>query len=464
MTWDNQFTFEVSSADPLAAPAWVDLTLRVLDVITPVNWSFGRQNVLAGGEPGVLSLVLNNADGALTFGNTSSPYAAWWAPGLRCRLRERVGTYTVDAFAGFLQVPEEEHIQADVEQTVVVNAIDLLGRLRSGSTFVSTVAAHIAASGNGALVGYWPLMDAAEPFADAVGSTVARAMDAGATVPPIEQFPAALPNQGAPLPGDDVAPLLLRPGLNAGAIAFYDKVTVVGWPPYPSLAAGQVLTIVAWINAKADYPTGGNWTPLTLTHFDGVVSVQKVDDPAGDYFRITSPLGTLTGNVSAPNGTAAATDRYYMIGLRYGFTPNTLELWVDDAIYTATLSGVLAGPLSISQLDAVAIGSIAHLQLYIGSPTAWTREDFLAQRTVGLLGLDRQTTGERVRAVAKYAGLASTELSRVDPGVAVMSPARLAGLDAATAMEQAETTERGLLTVDTSGQLVFMDRRRLYNI
>lgn len=464
MTFENQFTFEVSSAEPLAAPVWVDFTLRVLDVIQPVDWNFGRQNALTGTEDAPLTVVLNNSDGALTFGNPSSPYAAWWAPGLRCRFRERVGTYTLDAYTGFIQVPDEESIQADTEQRVRINAIDLLGILRTGGTFVSTVAAHVAGSGNGALVGYWPLVDPAEPFADAIGSTIVRTFTQGSSTVPLEQFPAGLPQQGALLPGDDVAPLLLRPGLNAGVLAGQQAAAVSGWPPYPALAAGQVLTAVAWINAKADYPTSGSWAAMTLTHLDGVVDVQKVDDVGGDYFRITSPLGSLTGNVSGTAGSAAATDRYYIIGMRFGFTPNVLELWVDDQVYTATLAGSYAGPGAITALQVAPIGSAAHLQLYIGDSSDWDRDDFLAQREVGLLGLDRQTTGARIRTLAKYSGLTEAELSKVDPGTAVMSPARLAGLDAATAMQQAEETERGLLTVDSSGLLTFLDRRRLYNI
>lgn len=467
--WAGRYLFLVSSADPDATEVWVDFTDRVRDVQQVMEAHFGRQNDLEQVEPAAFVVQFDNDDDALTFGNTTSPYTSWWGPGRKCQLRETVAGTTFNVYTGYIQTPTEVVITAtgtDAQQRVSVDAMDRLGRLASTPPFPSTVAAHVLGSvRNGALVGYWPLLEDAQPFADTVGSTVVRSVDAGSTVPSVEQAAAVLPGEGAELPGDDAAPVLLRPGLSAAAIAQYYAVEVFGWPPYPSLAAGQVLTVVAWINAKSDYPTGGSWDALALTHFDGLVVVQKVDDPAGDYFRVTSPLGTLTGNVSGAVGSAAATDRYYMLGLRFGFTPNVLELWIDDAIYTATLSGVLAGPLSISQLDAVAIGSIAHLQLYMGAAADFTNADFLAQRAVGLSGLERQTTGARVRSVLAYAGVPSVEYaSTVDAGTTVMAKAQLAGKNPLAALREAEATEQGLLYVDGSGQVIFKDRRTLYNV
>lgn len=466
--WADKYLLQLSSADPDETEVWVDFTGRVRDVQQVMEAAFGRQNDLAQAEPAPFVIQFDNDDDALTFGNASSPYASWWGPGRKIQLQETVAGATFDVYTGYVQTPTEIVVTATgtvAQQRVSVAALDRLGRLASSPPFPSTVGAHILGSGNGALVGYWPLIDAAEPFADLVGSTVVESVDAGFTLQPVEQAPAVLPGEGAQLVGDDAAPVLLRPGLNAAALAKYFGLRVIGWPPYPSLAAGQVLTVVMWLNAKADYPTGGTWTPLTLTHADGLVSIQKVDDVGGDYFRITSPLGTLTGNVSAAAGSAEATDRYYMLGMRFGFTTNVLELWVDDAAYTATLSGVLAGPLTIAQLDASAIGSMAHLQMYIGSASAWDRDDFLAQRAVGLSGLRRQTTGERMRTILGYAGVPAAEYqSTVDTGTTVMAKAELAGKTPLAALREAEATEQGLLYVNGSGRVIFKDRRTLYNI
>lgn len=465
MTWESRLTLEISSAPPDSTPVWVDFTDRVRDAAQLLSWGRGRQNNLDQSEPGPFEAVLENSDDALTLGNTSSPYFSWWGPGRRLRVREHIGQFTIDQYAGYLQIPEELLITARTEQYVKITAVDRLGRLASRPTFPSTLGAHIVGSGNGALVGYWSLTDAAEPFADLIGSTVADTLTLGSSVVPLEQTPAGLPQEGAIVPGDDAAPLLLRPGLNGGVLAG-QRAAAVGFGPFPAFVAGQVVTAVVWINAKADYPTTGSWAAMTLTHFDGLVDVQKVDDPAGDYFRITSPLGTLTGNVSGASGSAAATDRYYMIGMRFGFTPNTLELWVDDQTYTATLSGVYAGPGAISALQVGPIGSAAHLQLYVGAASDWDHEDFLAQRAVGLGGLDRQTTGARIRSIlAYYSGIPTGEYdSTVDSGTAVMAKAELAGKNPFDALREAETTEQGLLWIDGTGDVVFSDRRRLYNV
>jgi hypothetical protein len=468
VTWEGRITFEVSSADPDSdSPVWVDFSQRVLDVVQTVDIYSGRQNDLQGGEPGTFTLILNNSDDALTYGNTSSPYAAWWAPGRKCRVREAIGLSIMDLATGYLQTPSETLITAGIEHRISMSVVDRIARLGGAEPFISTLGAHIKGSVRGnCLFGYWSLTDASGPFADSAGTTPAVATSLTSTVSNVEQWPSAEYQSGDPIPGDDARPVLLVPGLNAGAVAWNESAIVafdLSTSNFPVLSAGQVLTAVIWTSRRPDFPVISGFGPLTLTHNDGVVDIQRTVDPAGDYFRITSPLGTLTGNVSAAAGSAAATDRYYIIGMRFGFTPNTLELWVDDAVYTATLSGVLAGPLNISGMSGFAYGSIAHMQLYVGAANDFTHDDFLAQRQVGLAGLERQTTGERIRTIASYAGVRGGEMV-VDTGTSVMTRATLAGLTPAQAMRDAERTEQGLLYVDGSGRIVFKDRRSLYNI
>lgn len=467
MTWENRFTFEVSSAAPDAAPVWVDFTSRIRDNVAAMDLRIGRQTNLDGSSPSVLTLLLDNVDDALTYGNTSSPYP-WWAPGLRCRLRETIAGVVMDRFTGFTQVPEETLAAAGLEQKVSLTAVDRLGDLQGGLTFTSTLAAHILGSARpGALKGYWPLLDASTPFANqAPGASSAAAsvnLAAGTGYPTTRQ-PRVTPNGGTRIAGDDGTPALLQPGVS-GAVtagssiyvsADLSNVTLAA----PTLSAGQVATAVIWANLDLTYDD--LITILEITTNDGVVDLRRQTNASGGTFRITKPVGTLTGAVNST--VVVGSSVYYICAIRYGYTPNLLEMWVNDQVYTAALAGALAGPDLVASIFTAAYGSIAHMQLYVGDANAFTYADFLLQRQVGLLGLERQSTGDRIRTIAQYAGIPNSEIANtIDAGTSVMQRASLAGKTRLDAMREAEVTEQGLLYVDGSGNLCFADRRTIYN-
>ncbi|MGJ3230116.1 hypothetical protein ACQEUV_33000 [Micromonospora aurantiaca (nom. illeg.)] len=77
----DSWRFEVSSADPDATPVWVNLTSRVRTVgagLRPAQIRRGASTERDDVQPSTLALALENTDHALTPGNPSSPYAAWW--------------------------------------------------------------------------------------------------------------------------------------------------------------------------------------------------------------------------------------------------------------------------------------------------------------------------------------------------------------------------------------------------
>lgn len=466
--WANRITFRVSSADPDADfPVWVDLSDYLLTSGSPFDFRLGRQNDLDQAEPAQVDILLLNNDDRFTYGNTSSPYTSWWGPGRLCQIQELVGGLTLDRFTGYLQIPTEAIMSAGLQQVVRVSAVDRLGRLATVDPFVSTLAAHILGSGGTALVDYWPFSDQGSVFTNARGGPRMET-STGRTAAAYSGEPEILSGSGTPLPGDDIAPLRLVPA-NTGTTtsacvnmqALYSVLLAER-----SLAAGQVLTVVTWVNL--DLTLDEEVNVITVSTSDGPVVLSR--RPTGDAFaplawRLTKPVGTLTGSVNST--LLVGSYRYYMLGLRFGFSTNLIEMWVDGDIYTGTLTGVLAGPAII---DAVYfgpnfLGSVAHMQMYLGSSTDWDNDDFLAQRTVGLLGLERQTTGERIKSIARYAGLPNWSfVNTIDPGQSVMQAATLAGQTPLDAMRDAVRTEQGLLYVDGSGRLVFKDRRTLYNI
>lgn len=467
VTWDN---FVVASPT-----AWVDLTLRIRDEVQPIDWASGRQNNLDQAESGQLTVLLDNSDGIVTFGNIASPYAAWWGPGRRCRLRERIGQFTFDQFTGYLQMPEENSVTEGIEQRVAITATDRLARLNADRAFISTLAEHIIYSGGTTLKAYWPLNDRA-PFMSVTGTAAYQtvgetyALNFG-TATASSGAPAMVPSSTEGPPGEDVSfPSytmridtvggFLRPALSSMTRAVIPSGSI-------TLPAGTMLTVVAWINSPWS-AIDSESTPLLIRFTDpavGVIALVKQDGVGATWLLEVSGATTLAASMA---GTIAPTSRWTQVAIRFCFNPNVIELWVDGALSaTGTLTGVAPTSAQITDVympEQSFDGSVAHVQLYMGAAQDFSLTTFAAQRAMALTGLERQTTGDRISTIARYAGIPTSQLAYVDAGVAVMQVAQLSGKDPLTAMREAETTERGLLYVDGGGNLVFADRRRLYNI
>lgn len=469
MTWENRFTFEVSSADPDATPVWVDLTPRILDELQPIEWANGRQNNLDQSEPGNLSVLLNNSDGALTFGNTASPYYSWWGPGRKCRLRERIGQSTIDQFTGYLQVPEELLLTEDIEARVSVTATDRLARLRGSRNFVSNLTEYIRYSGGTALRQYWPCLEQSgivfRNLLAATGVPVIKFAAASANlIVPTAGVTALIPGGSEPVLADDASPVLLTAatGILSGLerIAATNDYRVDTTGPDITVAAGQIITMVGWY--RPDLPQDRDFVSfVSFGDTGGGVNVKTVDSTG--TLNLTG-YGTLTTTIVGP---ILPEESWVPIAIRYGWDTAVVELWVGSTRYPGVLAGVPAGPeVVISEKIIVGFyaGAFAHIQFYVGAAADWDFNDYLDQYEFARFALERQTTGERIRTVAQFAGVPTAELSLIDTGTSTMQVASLAGKDPLTAMREAETTEQGLLSVDGSGNLRFYDRRRLYNI
>jgi hypothetical protein len=457
--WADLATVEVAV---LLNGAWVDISSPyVLTRGSSMTWSEGRQSELGDDEPASGHLTLLNNDHRFTVGNTTSALYPYWAQARQIRIRENVGGETFETFA-YLEVPEDTRTEHANSDRVTANLVDLLGRMQSMPTFVSTLGAHIVHNGGDVLKGYWPSNEAGVSFRDVIGShpPIAEVYGQSSSGFVPDSGGKAVAGQGASsISGDDVS--LAR--LDASLGTFASQSVIAAAPDmrigffFEPLAVGETVTFIGWY-----YPQLAQYTPATyLLGFNAteVASLQLAVGVGGEL--TVTATGNLTGTIDGP---VLPDQAWTPIALRYGFDPSVFELWVGTHQYTGALSG--STPASDTVLSATVgtfyAGGFGHIQLYVGASSEWTFTDYLAQHQHALVGLERQTTGQRVNTVLDYAGVDSASRD-VDRGCSVMQRAALAGRTPLAALQEANTTEQGRLFM-RANRIQFHDRRRVYNI
>lgn len=452
--WASNIIFEVSSAAPDADPVWVDFSDRVIvpDGYTTETW-LGRATELDSPEPGHFQIKLRNRDRALTPGNPTSPYYPWWKQARRCRFREQYGYVAYDLFDGFIEIPEnviDMDVVGDTEADIELNAsgTDLLGRYVNGRRFVSTLAEHITYSGTP--TAYWPLVGSISTVPATSGQaalTVTERRTSGLT----PTAPAtATAGAGIPVTGDDLGTYRLAPNIVSSVHAACKYLT---GPVTPIAMSNSTLTMAFWVY----------WEDVAQTP-----EFHMYESSSTDYMRLTNftgwafeaGAGVTSASVSVPT---LPSYKWTLLALRMTLPSGLVEFWMDDNDpVTATLGGGVV-PSSTSMKDFILgntlQGNLAHLQVYVGG---FTRTQFLAQYQMGLVGLEGQTTGQRVNTVLDYAGFPAYRRD-IDPGSSTMTRATLAGNTAATELERARATEQGRLFM-VGGRAQFHGRRRLYDI
>jgi hypothetical protein len=426
----------------------------------------GRQTELAGMDPSLLTFTLLNTDRRFTPHNAASPYYPYWRMGARVVWTETLGHITFTHFDGYLELPRMSTTfdTGDTSYSVVtVSAVDTLTQLARTDPFPSNLAPYIET--DPALVCYFPLLEPDPPFVDritgaALWPTVTTLTGLTAMVDTL--FPA---DQEGPL-GEDPGVSFLRstPILTgAGSVAYSNLRTGL------AVTVTDTLALSCWartdVSGSAVEPVG---TLVNLHNAAGATAqfAQITNDAVNLWTRATADYDFPAGS----DGTAQATkplppEVWTLVTMRLSLPAGDIELWVGrDVVATATMSGT---PPTSMEFDTILVtdnlyGSIGHVQVRLGDDVMpYTQH--LEQHQLGLDGLARQRTGERIRTVLGYAGVPTSAMDRVDDGTSVMRRASLAGKTARQAIDEAVDTERGRLFSAGTGEVVFHDRRRVYD-
>lgn len=449
---------------------WIDVTNAVLiaqGLGQPINGSVGRATELAQIDESNLGFAVKNLSGWFTPDNTLSPYYPDWKTGTPLRWSETFGARSFIFPDMFLEIPEvtisfeRENHPEQSDRTLRLSAVDLLTRLKNAPRFISNIAAHVVGQHKATLYGYWPLLDAAEPFANTAGGAVMRTLFLDSTgVGTVVAIPRSSPAEGGTITGDDLPGVLMQPA-HDGTDSFASRAIFVTYLSSVPVAAGQVATIMCWANL--DIARDETNAILSVAVGDGLISLFTRDSTTGYDVRLTKPTGTVTGSV---NGTEShiTGPGWHLFGFRFGVTPNVLDLWVDDRTYTGTLSG----SLSSTSVEAIEIagfglqGTVSHCQFYVGDPDDFTNDDFVAQFNLGVEGFPQQTVDARIRMIGEYAGLVDGQMD-LEESQSLIQPPAFAGQRPGVLASAAAVTGGGILFTATD-RLVYHDRTHRFNL
>lgn len=475
--WGTFISVEVSSAEPDDDPVWVDISQWVIvpGGATLEAW-LGRATELSRPEDGHGSWLLDNRDERFTPGNPSSPYYPWWKQARRVRVRETVGYQAFDLADGYLEIPETiirtqpaDGTSPDIELAVAF--VDIMGRLSDAQEFPSNVGAHVVSAGS-ALRTYWS-MGGTGPVAYSDAPVRQPSLRAGAFTPgdaTAKQDEAFLWSN-ATAPGDDLA---VPTWVSSGTTNLSNLELSADFDTPVTAAAGQVVTVAAWLKVGLISASALSLTStIAFVAEDGgslsQIVLQVTRDASGALF--INPLFAISDGVHTLSldwtgqSVPMPIDAWRLVSLQVALSTATdaQRLCVGTATYTATAVGTVPTAIQldgISRIGQHLSGSVGHMQIHV-TDTA-DLYDHAGQRAMGMYGLEWQTTGQRVNSILDYAGFPAGRRD-IDPGIAVMSRANLAGARPADALERARETEQGRLLAD-GGRIQFHGRPRIYDI
>lgn len=455
----GRLEFAPTNAPDDPFPTYVDITPYLRTEDEPLVITRGRQTELDTIQPSQLTCHLDNTDNRFTFGNLAGAYGTNWTPAKQIRYLETIGGRTFQLFKGYIEFPDIDNWQPIGYQEVSLTCTDRLTRLGRGRPFVSTLGEHILFNGGSSLKAYLPLNavtnDAAPvgPAAIPLLRLTRLTSNPGAAVEAARDV--VLPGQGASVYADDIPSYGFNPILTStNAVAFGGGLgTPTGTASIP-VTAGQIFTTAFWVSYTA---RANNYQLVALNSTPGAgIDLQVV----GGAWTLECFMGGFV-SVAVPT---LAQGTPQLIAIRLNIATGLLEYWRNaDPPVTTTAAGTLAATTySAFSLGLGLTGSVGHFQVYVGTE-GYTRERHLAQFQMGLLGLEYQTTGQRINTVLDYAGVPATDRA-IDPGQSFMQRASLTGLDPQTALQDAVTTERGRGFAAGDGRYVFHDRIRTYNV
>ncbi len=439
------------------AGVWTDVTADVDGTVRSTNGATAETT----GEAASFSLVLRNVGFRYTPGNTSSATAL--ATGMRIRFFEVILDQYIYHFTGFIEFPEVESVNLSMtqDQTIAISAVDQLTAWERSATCVSTLTEYIRYTGGSALKAWWTLSDV-----DADGSGRSEISGVGPLiqvtnyndVPQVDQLVWA--GRAGPV-GDDASYVQFAPTAAVVASEYLGAPRLARRDFTVALTAGESVAVMGWIYVPTDPNKLGG--PGQVLNCHG----SSFGDPT---FYLSVNSASWQGIVSTNAGLRTLflpsykLDGWTFVALILDVTSGAVTFCVDSLTTSGSVGGASTGSLGEIALDGAVATGLAWGQVQIWAGAGITSATALAQFSAGYSGLERQTTGDRIKTLARYAGLTDGQLTKVDTGCSIMQTATLAGQTIAAAMYDARDTEQGDLFIDGAGLLTFRDRRTILNI
>lgn len=406
----------------------------------------GRQTQLSGMNPSTFSMRLKNMDHRFTPGNASSPYFPYWRMGVPILWTETIGARTFTHFDGFIEIPEMSLTFQTAEDpsvndsTVTVNAVDTLTWLGRQQPFLSTLAGHILWAGGTDLAAYWPLGEASGSKAalpQPIGSTSTYALRPDFNAGPFIEF-----GTSTSVTADDMPTMLFTPNADGE----YVRLTVAS-----DVSPPVAKSLSIWVMPDATLVDAIVFTVSRASSYSLAIGTDANGLWTGDVSNIAT-IATVTSSQAAAPGV------WQLVTVTV--EASSINIYVNRFSDSASLPFGGATPTFNRVWVSGASGNVADAQMYT---SAIANTQHLAQFEAGVFGLERQTTGERIRTILGYAGIAESAMDAIDTGSSFMSAASLAGKTPLAAMEESSTTEQGRLFSAGNGSITFHDRHRIYD-
>lgn len=444
---------------------WVDLSDRVQTNLQQLEAPAGRQTTLEEIQPSRLAAMLSDSDRWLTCGNPTSPYYPHWDQGAPIRWRTTIAGGTVGNFRGVLEMPQSVISFAELDDDddagiyCSITAVDRLTQLDRAPAFLSTLAEHVRYHGGSSLAVFLPmnessgrtLSDPRQAFSLVEGSNYFS----GST--PAEFHPLVRYGAATPPPADQLAGVIYDPVTDA------TTATVVwaehsGDLPAPLVVdSGNTVVVACWVNFQR---AGADGQLISLNGPGGCYMELGVDGTLGTW---RASVEDFSGLVGPTTGQAYNVDAWRLVALRLTEPSGVVEFWNHGADpVVSTIAGATSSQLTSLTILGQAMVAMELLQVYFGAGV-YTREMHLAQVRAGFTGLDRQSVDDRIRTVARYAGVTDAELD-LEVSPTVMPTTALAGLRPGAVMRAAAAADTGPLFSNGDGEIVFQSRTHRYNV
>lgn len=161
------------------------------------------------------------------------------------------------------------------------------------------------------------------------------------------------------------------------------------------------------------------------------------------------------------DGSGIAFGRWQFLTMQLDCVTGAASLWIDDHDpVTGTLSSTTSGDLTVVVVAGPVSGSVAHVQVYLGS--AFDHDTHLAQYRAGTDGLAGQTVDQRLRTILNYAGVPDAQLDLQESDTP-MPAARFAGQSPGSLLSAAAETGGGVLFTHTA-EVHYQDRKHRFDL